>query len=360
MDRKKFVWIAVIASCLISSAVCAGVAYADDNTNYTVDGQTSNQQRFKAAQAVSEGLALINSGQPDLALQKLQYAVQLDPAMPEAHHNLGYVLTKLGRTSEAITEFKKAMALGDNTESVYLSLGGLYQSSGQLDLAIQTMQQFLTRFPSSTQYNKIASLVQGLQQEYSQQLAHGGMSSPSTEGSDYFGAATASGFVRWPTRSMPLTVYIADGRNVPFYHAEYAAALQSAFQDWSNVSQGLISFVFVNSPSQALIDCSWSANPSTLSNAAEAGEATITKENGYILKAHITLLTVPLSPELPVTPNRLKASCLHEIGHALGIEGHSADPADIMFSSAELSDNPRNLSVRDCNTILRLYSTRGH
>lgn len=340
----------------LSSVVAADDLSSDDQNSYIVGGRHTDEQTYKAAQAVSDGLTLLNNNQLIAALQKLQYAVRLDPALPEAHHNLGYVLSKLGKTDEAIAQYNKAIELHDNTESAWLSLGGLYQSTGQIDPAIQTLQGFLKRFPSSTQYHKIYSLVQGLKEEREQQLLQGGTINQAASSSDYFTAATMSGVARWTSKSMPIAVYIADGNRVPFYRPEFAVILQRAFTDWASASQGLISFVFVGNLSQAAINCTWTNDPSALSNAAEAGEATITKENGYIVKADIKILTVPLSPELPLTANRMNAFCLHEIGHALGIEGHSLNPADIMYSSAVLSDSPRDLSVRDRNTILRLYS----
>jgi hypothetical protein len=48
--------------------------------------------------------------------------------------------------------------------------------------------------------------------------------------------------------------------------------------------------------------------------------------------------------------------CLHEIGHALGLMGHSTQHNDVMYSSMPLSTNDRSLSERDKNTLKHLYS----
>ncbi len=48
--------------------------------------------------------------------------------------------------------------------------------------------------------------------------------------------------------------------------------------------------------------------------------------------------------------------CLHEIGHALGLMGHSTNHSDVMYSSMPLATNNRGLSERDKNTVKHLYS----
>ncbi|MES2463316.1 MAG: matrixin family metalloprotease [Armatimonadota bacterium] len=42
----------------------------------------------------------------------------------------------------------------------------------------------------------------------------------------------------------------------------------------------------------------------------------------------------------------------HELGHSLGIEGHSANNSDVMFTNAHL---PVEITTRDQNTILQAY-----
>jgi predicted Zn-dependent protease len=47
-------------------------------------------------------------------------------------------------------------------------------------------------------------------------------------------------------------------------------------------------------------------------------------------------------------------TCLHEVGHALGIDGHSADVNDVMYFS-ESAKHMGTLTRRDMVTIIRLY-----
>jgi TonB family protein len=48
----------------------------------------------------------------------------------------------------------------------------------------------------------------------------------------------------------------------------------------------------------------------------------------------------------------MRAICLHEIGHALGLVNHSLDPHDVMFPYLT---QQKSLSIRDTNTIHMLY-----
>jgi predicted Zn-dependent protease len=45
---------------------------------------------------------------------------------------------------------------------------------------------------------------------------------------------------------------------------------------------------------------------------------------------------------------------LHEMGHALGIWGHSPDPGDTMY--ARVTHETPQLSDRDRNTLRKLYA----
>ena len=52
-------------------------------------------------------------------------------------------------------------------------------------------------------------------------------------------------------------------------------------------------------------------------------------------------------------PGRLRAICLHEFGHAIGLWGHSPDSRDAEFHTST-KEHP---SLQDINTLLRVYAT---
>jgi Tfp pilus assembly protein PilF len=71
------------------------------------------------------GMIYMYNGELIAAEEELELAVSLDPDLGEAHNNLGTLYVKEGRHSEAVTEFKRAIAnLSYQTPEVaYFNLG---------------------------------------------------------------------------------------------------------------------------------------------------------------------------------------------------------------------------------------------
>ncbi|ERN42604.1 putative Zn-dependent protease [Rubidibacter lacunae KORDI 51-2] len=62
-------------------------------------------------------------------------------------------------------------------------------------------------------------------------------------------------------------------------------------------------------------------------------------------------MTVEIGPEQSAA--RTLATARHELGHALGIWGHSPDPGDALYA-AHVPESPK-ISARDINTLKRIY-----
>lgn len=74
-----------------------------------------------------------------------------------------------------------------------------------------------------------------------------------------------------------------------------------------------------------------------------------TANNSSSLLAH--RMTIYIRPDQSF--EHLQAAARHELGHALGIWGHSPNPTDTMYFSQVR--NPAQVSVRDVNTLRRVY-----
>jgi predicted Zn-dependent protease len=61
------------------------------------------------------------------------------------------------------------------------------------------------------------------------------------------------------------------------------------------------------------------------------------------------------SKNLPISDVLVGKLVLHEIGHTLGIVGHSDNRDDIMFYSIDVSPREGRVSERDVKTLSELY-----
>lgn len=322
-----------------------------------MDGRVVPKSFYDASSLMSEGLSLLHQNRNQEASVKLKQAVAIAPDFAEAHHNYGLALAKSGQLSAAEKEFQLALSLNPGLDGSWLSLGGLYQSTGRVKEAITTYQQFIERFPASKDAPKVASLIKGLERVQAAKEAAGSVVLPPAVGDDYLAEVDSDGLNRWEPSRFPLKVFIADGSGVAGYSPAYSTILKTSFEDWAKCSRGLISFVFVKERSKADIECSWLADSSKLSNSAESGETRLLSSKLHgIVHGTIRLLTMPILPGQRVTDNSVRMMCLHEIGHVLGLTGHTTNPDDTMFYSSTISARWTNLTQRDANTIVRLYS----
>lgn len=280
----------------------------------------------------------------------------------EVHYNYGLALGKLGQTTNAIEQIKLAAPKMSSGPTFWLTLGALYQVSGKIRDSIDTYKEFFKRFPGHPEAPRIRAAVTLMEKELkasggSTETAAGAGLSPAN---DYFQAIAADGLKKWSTDQMPLRVYVKPGQAARGFKPYYDDILKQSFQEWVTAANGKISIQYVNDPSQAVIKCSWGDNPAHLANRAEGGESRLyVDEQGRIARATITVLTVPLTPLRPVTDNLIRFVCLHEIGHALGVSGHSTNPGDVMFFSSDVLDERKHVSARDAATLNRLYPGPG-
>jgi protein O-mannosyl-transferase len=68
------------------------------------------------------GNALMQKGRMDEALQHLQKALAIDPALPDAHISMGNALLRTGHTQDAIAEYRRALQLQPDSRG-HIDLG---------------------------------------------------------------------------------------------------------------------------------------------------------------------------------------------------------------------------------------------
>ncbi|MDZ4837115.1 MAG: tetratricopeptide repeat protein [Candidatus Melainabacteria bacterium] len=326
---------------------------------------------------IEQGQSQLNAKRFSEAQASFQQALSVDPNFAPAHFYLGFTLAQSGQLPQAIAEFQQTVKIDPSIKEAILNIGSNYQSLGDIPNAIGWYQRYLKENPGSPKAGEIHQRIQGLQQQMKQAGAQGGggnayqpppqgggfvgtNQSPPGGADDYMsGAASGGKYFRWSR--MPIRVFISSGTGVPGYQNSFHADLMYAFSQWALGSEGRIAFSLSTDISQSDIVCDWTGDPKRILEQGRPIEGGLTKLNGQplpngvdvgIVGAKVTILTN--RGGTPLNDEDMKKVCLHEVGHALGINGHSNSNTDVMFFSESPTILPV-LSVRDRATICRLY-----
>ncbi len=180
---------------------------------------------------------------------------------------------------------------------------------------------------------------------------------------DYLHEACPKMITRWATNRVPLKVYLENDTGVVGYRPQFRQFMIDAFATWVKASEGRLSFSIVDSPNRGNIICRWVSDPSK--GHMSGCEQGITHSQVFYLKsapnncmvrsAEIYILTLYRGNNAQLSDVAMKAVCLHELGHALGISGHSPYRGDMMYATFSPYDIPLRLTDRDAGTIKLLY-----
>ena len=105
-------------------------------------------QNVMAASAVEEAQTLVNSGQLDAALKRLDTQLKTAPQDAEARFMRGLVLTRLNRTEEAIKAFADITRDYPQLPEPYNNLAVLYAQQGDYEKARDALEAALATHPS--------------------------------------------------------------------------------------------------------------------------------------------------------------------------------------------------------------------
>lgn len=146
--------------------------------------------------------------------------------------------------------------------------------------------------------------------------------------------------------AMPLRVWIQPG-------TKYSETVAKAFNEWQYVTKSKIRFISTKSELQGQILVYFEENLNTNSKSTVGYTTTAGCSGGrFVGKSKIYLQT--RTGGQIVSQKNMYGIALHEIGHALGIIGHSKNNNDIMFPTTDTIGV--HTSRRDVNTIMHIYS----
>jgi hypothetical protein len=197
------------------------------------------------------------------------------------------------------------------------------------------------------------------------------------DGSDYlrYVAFEAPGnehvLLRWPERKMPLRIYLPQPPDGLFDdpQAIFGAAREGVLA-WTDVAgPGLPSFDLVASAGEAEFPIAWAGSQPSWSIAHCFYDIAILQRRFGVAQI---VVTGRFRDGTFATAEMIRAVVSHEVGHALGLGGHSPNPEDVMYGFADplegeagdvaapAEDPPRprhrTLTARDRETLRLLYA----
>ncbi|MBF0159661.1 MAG: tetratricopeptide repeat protein [Magnetococcales bacterium] len=118
-----------------------------------------------------QGNALLRQGEAQQAIDCYQQALQLDPDLFEAYHNLATVLYQQGRLQEALEHYQTILARWPDSSAAHNNLGALLQDQGDLAAAAESFQRAIDHRPDyADAYGNLANVRQK-QQRWQEALA---------------------------------------------------------------------------------------------------------------------------------------------------------------------------------------------
>lgn len=161
------------------------------------------------------------------------------------------------------------------------------------------------------------------------------------------GVIAQGDITRWNTSYLPLNVYIQT-QGVP---QEYITQLKRAYKSWQTATDGEVTFALVNSPDDADLKCIFTNNiPDTSEDTVGIHQF---KYYGNEISDSTIYFRYTNKHGQQFSSDLFYTIALHEIGHSLGLAGHSSNPNDLMYPVS----TARNIgfSKRDLTTFKLLY-----
>lgn len=295
------------------------------------------------------------------AKKLMEQACAVNPNSHTMHFKLARACDELGDTQRAIHEYEACLRIKPDHAPAIFNIAGCYQTLGQTQNAVAWFQKYLVVDPNAADRTTVENMIAKLRTKSPQLNAD-----PHT--ADYMESILENGhYYRWPIERLPLKVFVDSGATTPNFKDTYRESFLDALTAWSNATQNRVTFVLLPGPQGADITCDWTANPYEVRQQSgsdvEQGVCfmqAISQRRGhesrdvFIARASLRICTIDRETNKPLADDDMKKTCLHEIGHALGLRGHSVNNHDIMFYSVSPTVWPV-LSKRDKATLLRLY-----
>ena len=155
---------------------------------------------------------------------------------------------------------------------------------------------------------------------------------------------------------MPIRVYIApmpiniEGAKM------YLESFRYAMREWEAAADGRIQFQEVEAIDKADIRVRWQRGGLTQITDTALGKTELSRLSETDFEVGMVLALRETGSAALLSPVKMRTVCLHELGHAIGLWGHSPDSASVLFFAAT-AQRPTD---RDRATLCKVYAAPVH
>ncbi|MBK8189238.1 MAG: tetratricopeptide repeat protein [Vampirovibrionales bacterium] len=310
--------------------------------------QVSDQAKRLAVQAYNRGVDAEAARRTDEAITAYREALRYNPGLIQAANNLGGALEAKKEYEAALAVYRQAIAWSPAEPLLYRNLGVACENVGRVEEALKAYETYLKLSPNPDP--PIRAIVDNYRKNRALGLAS----------ADYYTALDVRDegrHVFWGKPGEPVRFYVEI--TAPQL-AQFVPLIHEGMRSWEQATSGRIRFAEVGDPMQANLIVRMIRGPMAHPT-MEVGHTEFTvNSRPWEREERSRTVTITLKlgdahdDALPWADRQESARrfALHELGHAIGLWGHSPDPGDVMYTHPIVSQ----LSARDIATIRKVYA----
>lgn len=313
---------------------------------HDVQRTTLSKDHLQAAvKSYNRGVQLEQEGKLDEAVASYKTALSQYPGMLRAANNLAHLYTQRQNYRQAAGVYEQAIERSPKEPMLYRNLGVVYHQMGDIKSALSAYRSYLKYAPQPDP--AIEAMVANVD---SDRMAGENITDYSHRATE----ASQGRLLTWPTQFNPINFYVDfDDPN----QTAFIKQIHEGMRAWEKATNGRIRFREVPARGQARISILLKPGPLQHPSVGVGETQFVLSEDHHrnmaALKMDIIVNTG--EPGGSISPGQrqkqVRRLVLHEIGHAIGIWGHSPHPDDIMYAHPIVD----TLSKRDVKTIRKLY-----